>query len=128
LRVQRVLMPETEFESWTVLGCDQLPVEPVERFLAYLASIEKSPNTIKAYAHDLKDWFTYLDVHRRDWRSATLEDVAGFVAWLRLPPKARDGKVVVLPTVQHHCSAASVNRKLATLTSFCGSTPAMASS
>ena len=105
-----------------MLGDDQLPVEPVERFLAYLASIEKSPNTIKAYAHDLKDWFTYLVAHRRDWRTATLEDVAGFVAWLRLPPKVRDGKVVVLPTVEHHCSVASVNRKLAALTSFCGHT------
>ncbi len=107
MRVQRVVMPETEFESWTVLGDDQLPVEPVERFLAYLASIEKSPNTIKAYAHDLKDWFTYLAARRRDWRTATLEDVAGSVAWLRLPPKVRDGKVVVLPTVEHHCSPSS---------------------
>ena len=120
MRVQRVVMPETEFESWTVLGDDQLPIQPVERFLAYLASIEKSPNTIKAYAHDLKDWFTYLAGHGRDWRSVTLEDVAGFVAWLRLPPQARDGTVAVLPTVAHHCSAASVNRKLAALTSFCG--------
>ena len=42
-----------------------------------------------------------------------MEDVAGFVAWLRLPPEGRDGKVAVLPTVEHHCSAASVNRKLA---------------
>jgi integrase/recombinase XerD len=50
----------------------------------------------------------------------TLEDVAGFVAWLRLPPQARDGTVSVLPTVAHHCSAASVNRKLAALASFCG--------
>ena len=120
LRVQRVVMPETEFESWTVLGDDQLPIPPVERFLAYLASIEKSPNTIKAYAHDLKDWFVYLAGHGRDWRSVTLEDVAGFVAWLRLPPQTRDGTVTVLPTVAHHCSAASVNRKLAALTSFCG--------
>ena len=120
MRVQRVVMPETEFESWTVLGDDQLPIQPVERFLAYLASIEKSPNTIKAYAHDLKDWFVYLAGHGRDWRSVTLEDVAGFVAWLRLPPQTRDGTVTVLPTVAHHCSAASVNRKLAALTSFCG--------
>ena len=100
MRVQRVVMPETGFESWTVLGDDQLPVEPVERFLAYLAAIEKSPNTIRAYAHDLKDWFTYLDGHGRDWRSATPEDVAGFVAWLRLPARARDGEVSVLPTVE----------------------------
>jgi integrase/recombinase XerD len=119
MRVQRVLMPGSEAESWTVLGDDQVPVEPAERFLGYLASIEKSPNTAKAYAHDLKDWFTYLSLHGLDWQVVTVEDVAGFVAWLRLPPAGRDGKVAVLPTVETHCSAASVNRKLAALTSFC---------
>ena len=119
MRVQRVLMPGSEAESWTVLGDDQVPVEPVERFLGYLTSIEKSPNTVKAYAHDLKDWFTYLAGHDLDWRVVTVEDVAGFVAWLRLPPEGRDGTVAVLPAARNHCSAASVNRKLAALTSFC---------
>ena len=119
MRVQRVLMPGSEAESWTVLGDDQAPLEPAERFLGYLTSIEKSPNTVKAYAHDLKDWFTYLAGHDLDWQAVTVEDVAGFVAWLRLPPAGRDGKVAVLPTVESHCSAASVNRKLAALTSFC---------
>jgi integrase/recombinase XerD len=119
MRVQRVLMPGSEAESWTVLGDDQVPVEPVERFLGYLTSVEKSPNTVKAYAHDLKDWFTYLAGHDLDWQVVTVEDVAGFVAWLRLPPAGRDGKVAVLPAVESHCSAASVNRKLAALTSFC---------
>ncbi|MEV1170936.1 site-specific integrase [Nonomuraea sp. NPDC049784] len=84
-----------------------------------LTSIERSPNTVKAYAHDLKDWFVYLIGRDLNWKTATLEDAAGFVAWLRLPPEARHGKVTVLPTVDHHCSAASVNRKLAALTSFC---------
>lgn len=119
MRVQRVLMPESETESWTLLGDDHSPVGPVERFLGYLASIEKSPNTLKAYAHDLKDWFTYLGGRGLDWQAATLEDVAGFVAWLRLPPAARDGMVAVLPAVDHHCAESSVNRKLAALTSFC---------
>lgn len=119
MRVQRVVMPDSGRESWTLLGDDLGPVEPVERFLAYLGAIEKSPNTIKAYAHDLKDWWFYLAGHGVGWQSVTLEDVAGFVAWLRLPPEARDGRVAVLPTVEHHCSAASVNRKLAALTSFC---------
>lgn len=122
MRVQRVLMPGSGAESWTVLGDDQVPVEPVEpveRFLGYLTSIEKSPNTVKAYAHDLKDWFAYLAGRDLDWQVVTVEDVAGFVVWLRLPPEGRDGKVAVLPTVENHCSAASVNRKLAALTSFC---------
>ena len=79
----------------------------------------ESPNTVKAYAHDLKDWFTYLAGHDLDWQVVTVEDVAGFVAWLRLPPEGRDGRVAVLPAAGSHCSAASVNRKLAALTSFC---------
>jgi integrase len=119
MRVQRVLMPGSWIESWTLLGEDHVPVEPVERFLAFFSAIERSPNTVKAYAHDLKDWFCFLAGRGVDWRAATMEDVAGFVAWLRLPPPARDGRVVVLPSVGHHCSEASVNRKLAALTSFC---------
>src|ERR1035438_6291231 len=34
--VQRVLSPVSSLESWTVLGDDDLPVAPVERYLAYL--------------------------------------------------------------------------------------------
>jgi integrase/recombinase XerD len=118
MRVQRVLAPGSTVESWTLLGDDLRPVGPVESFLAYLAAIERSPNTIKAYAHDLKDWWIYLAGRAGDWQRADLEVVAGFVAWLRLPPVARDGSVAVLPTVEHHCTAASVNRKLAAVSTF----------
>jgi hypothetical protein len=55
MRVQRVLMPGSEAESWTLLGDDQVPVEPAEQFLGYLSAVERSPNTVKAYAHDLKE-------------------------------------------------------------------------
>lgn len=118
MRVQRVLVPGSAVESWTLLGDDLVPVVPVERFLAYLASIERSPNTVKAYAHDLKDWLTYLAGCGLGWQAVRLEEVAGFVAWLRLPPAAREGRVAVLPSVEHYCAASSVNRKLAAVTSF----------
>jgi hypothetical protein len=52
MRGQRVVMPGSGLESWTVLGEDHVPIEPVERFLGCLVSIERSPNTVKAYAHD----------------------------------------------------------------------------
>ncbi|MFF2013854.1 tyrosine-type recombinase/integrase [Streptomyces sp. NPDC058195] len=119
MRVQRVLMPDSDAESWTVLGDDHVPVAPIERYLSYLSAVEKSPNTVKAYARDLKDWFAYLGGRGLRWQAVALEDVAGFVAWLRLPPLAREGKVVVLPSVDHHCAESSVNRKLAALSSFC---------
>jgi integrase/recombinase XerD len=117
VQVRRVRMPNTGHESWTVLGLDG-PVEPVERWLAYLTSINRSPNTVKGYAHDLKDWFGYLAGRGLDWRAVRLEDLGGFVAWLRLPPAARDGRVLVLPSVQEHVINASVNRKLSALSSF----------
>ena len=81
------------------------PVEPIERYLAYLTDIERSPNTVKAYAHDLKDWFVFLAVRGLDWREVRLEDLGEFVAWLRLPPPARDGRVAMLPSAEHHCAA-----------------------
>ena len=124
MQVHRVVVPGSRVESWTVLGDDGAPVAAVESWLAFLSNIGRSPNTVKAYAHDLKDWFTYLAGHDLDWQAVSIEDVAGFVAWLRLPPQGRDGMVAVLPTVGDHCSAASVNRKLAALTSFASSTPA----
>lgn len=73
MRVQRVLAPGSMVESWTLLGDDLRPVDPVESFLAYLAAIERSPNTIKAYAHDLKDWWVYLDGRGLGWQRVDLE-------------------------------------------------------
>jgi integrase/recombinase XerD len=116
--VQRVLTPDSSLESWTVLG-DGGPVEPIERYLAYLTDIERSPNTIKAYAHDLKDWFAFLDVRGLEWREVRLEDLGEFVAWLRLPPPWRAGGVAMLPSSQHHCSAGTVNRKLSAVSGLC---------
>ena len=51
--VHPVAVPGSGTRSWTVLGDDDVPVVPVERFLAYLTGIGRSPNTVKAYAHDL---------------------------------------------------------------------------
>src|ERR1039457_6076425 len=62
-------MPGTGTRSWTVLGNDDMPVVPAERFLAYLTDIERSPNTVKAYAHDLKDFWEFLGRRGLDWRA-----------------------------------------------------------
>jgi len=40
------------------------------------------------------------------------------VAWLRLPPAGRAGKVLVLPSVDAQVGAATVNRKLSAVSSF----------
>jgi integrase/recombinase XerD len=73
VRVQQVVIPDSRRESWTVLGEEGVPVEPVERYLAFLTDVERSPNTVKAYAHDLKDWFVFLTGRGLDWREVRLE-------------------------------------------------------
>ena len=80
MQVARVVSPVLSRESWTVLGDDDAPVAPVERYLAYLTDIERSPNTVKAYAHDLKDWFSFLVERGLHWRAVRLDDVGEFVA------------------------------------------------
>ena len=116
--VQRVVQFDTRHESWTVVGDDAAPIEPAERYLAFLTDVARSPNTVKAYAHDLKDWFAFLAGRSMDWRKVRLEDVGEFVAWLRLPPAARDGRVAVLPSVGGHCAEATINRKLSAVSAF----------
>ncbi len=118
MHVQRVVMPASRAESWTVLGDDDIPVGPVERYLAYLTAIGRSPNTIKAYAHDLKDFFTFLGWRGLDWREARLGDIGEYVAWLALPPAGRTGLVAVLPSAGAQVTASTVNRKLSALAAF----------
>ena len=69
--VHPVVIPGSGTRSWTVIGDDDVPVVPVDRFLAYLTDIGRSPNTVKAYAHDLKDLWQFLGLRGLDWRVAT---------------------------------------------------------
>jgi site-specific recombinase XerD len=101
-----------------VLGEDDVPVAAIERYLAHLSACERSPNTVKAYAHDLKDYFAFLNHRGLDWREVRLEDVGEFVAWLRLPPAGRAGAVAVLPSVHPQVGASTVNRKLSAVSAF----------
>lgn len=112
--VQRVVMPAGGAESWTVLDDRGEVVKPAERYLAYLAAIERSPNTVRAYAVSLKLWFEFLDVAGLAWDRVGIEDVARFVAWLRAPAP----NVVVLAEGAGVRRPASVNRYLAGVFGF----------
>lgn len=116
--VQRVALPGSRVESWTVLGDDDASVAAIEGYLSFLSEVERSPNTVKAYAHDLKDYFVFLAHRGLDWREVRLEDIGEFVAWLRLPPAGRSGQVAVLPSLEPHVGAATINRKLSAVSSF----------
>lgn len=106
--------------SFTVVDSDALPIGSVETFLRHLAALGYSPNTVKAYAHDLADLFTWLRFRRRDWRILTAADIGEWVAWLRLPVPARQGRIGVLPSVDPAVGERTLQRKLAAVSAFYG--------
>ncbi len=114
MMVQRVLMPVGGAVSWTVLGDDGAPIAPVENYLAYLAALERSPNTQRAYATSLKLWFTFLAGTDAEWSAVRVDDVARFVAWLRAPA----ANVIVLETGTAVRAPATINRHLAAVFGF----------
>ena len=97
-----------------MLGGDGAVVAPAERYLAYLSALERSPNTVRAYAVSLRLWFEFLSLAGVAWADADPEDVARFVAWLRSPAE----NVIVLETGAGQRSAATVNRHLAAVFGF----------
>ena len=54
-------------KSWTVARADGVPVEPVDQFLGYLQCLPRSPNTVVAYAYDLRALTEFLDGHGLTW-------------------------------------------------------------
>ncbi len=114
MRVQRLLVPVTGVESWTVLDDDLVMVQPAERFLAHLSAIERSPNTLRAYAHSLALWFEWLGLRERAWDAAEVEDVSEFVRWLRAPAD----NVIVLDVSASRRAESTVNRHLAAVFAF----------
>ena len=113
MRVQRVL-ESSGAQSWTLIGPDLRVVEPVERYLAWLSRIERAPATVRAYAHDLKTYWSFLAGHAISWDAVTLEQLGRFTAWLRQPAE----NVVVLASGTPRRSTATVSRMLTTVFGF----------
>ena len=85
MKVQRVSLPDSAKVTWMVLNDDYLPVEPVESFLSYLRNIERSPNTVRAYAYHLRLYWEYLQSRHLDWTGISIVELADFMFWLRSP-------------------------------------------
>jgi site-specific recombinase XerD len=105
---------ENGCDSWTVIGADRRPVEPVEAFLRWLTDTERSPNTVRAYAGDLRQFWEFMGLRGYDWADLGVEELGDFVSWLRSPAD----NVVVLASGSPARGAATVNRKLAAVSAF----------
>jgi hypothetical protein len=109
-----LLLPSSGVESWTVIGPDRRPLPVVDEFLAWLTNIERSPNTVEAYARDLKLFWTFLASRGLSWERFTVAELGDFAAWARQPAE----NVIALSELAARRSARTVNRMLTALISF----------
>lgn len=113
MKVSKKLMPDGYY-SWTVINPTKQPINPIDRYLDYLYHLQKSPNTLRAYAYHLKHYWQYLDVKQLVWSQVNLEQLAGFITWLRLPTP----NIVVLHSAVSQRTESSINAALAAITAF----------
>lgn len=113
MKVQRVRIPNSDRVTWVVLGDDYLPIEPIREYLRYLENIERSPNTVHAYANHLKLYWSFVHDSHLDWRLVTLESLADFINWLRSP----DPRVVSIHPQESKRTEKTIN---VILTAVCG--------
>ncbi len=118
MRVQQLSPPDGP-PSYTVVDDDGLPIEVVDQYLEYLTARNSSPNTVRSYAFDLRDFWTFLNQRGLDPLAVNVEDLAGWMAWLRLPRALRGSERSVLPIDQTpHLRPATISRKLSAVVAF----------
>lgn len=114
MRVQRLRLPDGE-ASWTVLGEDWLPAAPVEEFLEYLRAQRRSPNTVRNYAHGLARWWQFLGGEGTGWEAVSVEQLGGFLVWLR---SGETSSVVSIVEPPARLSEATIALRLAAVMAF----------
>ena len=80
MKVQKIRLPNVVQPHWIVIGEDYLPVEPIGQYLLYLHNIQKSPLTIRTYAHHLKIYWEYLETTKQNWKKISIDTIANFIA------------------------------------------------
>jgi len=99
-------------------GCE---VVQVTRFLSHLTDCDYSPNTVCAYAYDLRHLAVFLDERALGWNDFRPSTALEFLAYLRRVPSRRPAQRLGLTVATEHgrlLSAATVQRVLAATSSF----------
>lgn len=112
--------------GYELLDDEDRPIPEAEGFLSHLKSRDCSPNTLSAYVHDLLHFFRFLYEENLTCKQFTASESLRFLEYLRRVPNRgqaqRLSPTLLLADAQgepvRRLSAATVNRTLATVSSF----------
>lgn len=80
--------------SWTAVNEAGLPIADLESFLSACRALNKSENTVKAYARQLSLFWRWLDARQRSWEDLTFTELSEFLLVYRraiYPLETRSG-------------------------------------
>ena len=101
-------------EVWVVFNEDYSPIIPIHDYLHYLENKNYSPNTIKAYARNLKVYWEFLESRGIDWTQITILKLSEFIHWL----KTSNDKVISLPFLTSSRTEKTINHIVKTVRLF----------
>jgi integrase/recombinase XerD len=84
MRMQQIVTQHNQ-KRYVVVDESGDIVTPVVLYLKYLDAIGRARNTLRSYAQSLSLYFTYLAQQKLDYQHVTLDDLGGFVLWLKNP-------------------------------------------
>lgn len=91
-------------------------IEPIAQYLKYLDRINAARQTLRSYAFALRLYWEYISQQQIDWQQVTLDELSGFVLWLKLPSGSL--KVVPAHPVPQARSNRTINHMLTVVRSF----------
>jgi integrase len=112
MKVQRVRLPDRV--AWLVLDDSYEPVQPILSYLKFLQDVGRSPNTIRATAHHLKQFWEYLRDAHLCWTEIDIAQFASFIPWLRRP----DPSVISIERKPARRSNATIDQTIGSVQSF----------
>lgn len=115
MKVQKIKLSPYDY-SWLVLDDNHLPIKPITEFIRYLNNVDKSPFTVRSYAHHLKLYWEFLYAKHLDWTKIKLSELAAFVGWLR--EHNNESNVVGITDDRSARKPATINVILGCLSSF----------
>jgi site-specific recombinase XerD len=115
MKVQKVFINPYE-ECWLVLDDEYQAIKPITEFIKYLRNVDKSPYTIKSYAHSLKLYWEFLAYNEIDWIQINIGVLAKFISWLRT--RKNEKNIIDLSQLRIERHNSSINAILGCLSSF----------
>lgn len=114
----QVIEVETQEQQkrYVVIDDEGVLIEPITRYLKYLDRIGSARNTLRSYALSLRLYWEFLSQQQLDWQQMTLDDLAHFVVWLKLPTHSL--KVLPAHPVRQARSNRTINHALTVVRSF----------